>query len=97
MRKSLRSVKRSVKRRSLRSRIKRSKGIPALNQGTLRKFGYGIHKLMKSRRRSLKKAVRKYGRNTVIHKLTAVRTLSRNRSPKNAKIYTKDIKFVQSL
>ena len=87
-----------VKSKALRSKGKKaSVYFPKLKEGTLSRFGYGVHNKMKSRKRSLKKAVKKYSKNVVIKKLNAVRTLSRNTSPKNAKIYTKDIKFVQKL
>jgi len=87
-----------VKSKALRSKGKRATVyFPKLKVGTLSKLGYGVHLKQKSRRKSLKKAIKMYSKNVVIKKLNAVRTLSRNTSPKNAKVYTKDIKFVQKL
>ena len=85
-------------RRSLRGRGKKpSVYFPKLKAGTLRKSGYTVHSPERSRKKSLKKAVKKYGKNLVIKKINAVRVLSKNISPKISKIYTKDLKYVQSL
>jgi len=85
-------------RRSLRSRGKKATVyLPKLKSGTLRKSGYSVHNKQKSRKRSLKKAVKVYGKNVVIKKINAVRILNKNTNPKISDIYTKDLHYVQSL
>lgn len=87
-----------IKSKSLRSKGKKAKiYLPKLKSGSLTKYGYSVSEPQKSRKRSLKKAIKKYGKSGVIKKLNAVRLLTRNTSPKNSKKYTQDINFVQHI
>jgi hypothetical protein len=87
-----------IKSKSLRSRgIKPKRVIRILKRGELSKFGYHLADKKSVRQSALRKAVKEYGAGKVIKKLNAVRTLSKNVAPKNAKRYGRDIKFVQSL
>ncbi len=71
--------------------------LPKLQQGTLTKFGYSSKNSNIKRRTSLKKAVKKYTKPAVIHKLNAISTLTKNTNPTLSKIYKQDMVFVQSL
>ena len=69
------------------------------NKGDLTKYGYkNVRKLSrKKRRESLDKAVKQYGRVTVIRKLGAIRALHYNKDrPLSNKFYS-DLKYVQRL
>lgn len=83
--------------RKLRSRRRSRRVIPKLKKGSLTRYGYSVHKSQKSRHRSLKKALNKYGYSSLVKKLNAVKLLSKNTSPSNSKIYGKDIKYLQSM
>lgn len=87
-----------VRSKSLRSKgIKPKRAIKILTKGALSKFGYHLADKQADRRIALEKAVQEYGSGSVIKKLNAVRTLSKNVAPKNSKRYSRDIKFVQKL
>lgn len=87
-----------VRSKSLRSKgIKPKRAIKILTKGALSKFGYHLSDKQADRRIALEKAVQEYGSGSVIKKLNAVRTLSKNVAPKNSKRYSRDIKFVQKL
>jgi hypothetical protein len=69
------------------------------NKGDLTKYGYkNVRKLSrKKRHESLDKAVKQYGRVTVMRKLSAVRALHYNKDrPLSNKFYS-DLKYVQRL
>jgi len=74
--------------------LESAKVIPPLKKGELTKFGYSTHLSEKERLQSLIKAVKDLSYATVIRKINAVRTLSRN-DPKLNKIYTTDIENLQ--
>ena len=82
-----------VHRSCVKSKALRSKGlrphrvIPKLKSGSLKKFGYHVHESPSKRHIALNKALRAYGMSSLVHKLNAVRVLSRNTSPKNSLIY----------
>ena len=80
--------------RSSRSRSNRV--IPKLRKGSLTKYGYSLKEKAGVRHTALKKAVVAYGYSSVIKKLNAVRTLTKNTNPKNSEIYSKDIKYLQN-
>jgi hypothetical protein len=91
-----RSPRKSSKRRSKRSSKRRSKNvIPPLAKGTLGKYGYSAKISTVKRRAALAKAVKAYGRNTVIRKLNAVKTLQKNKNPKVSSIFSSDMKWIQ--
>ena len=85
------SPRKSSKRRSKR----RSNIIPPLAKGTLGKYGYSAKISTVKRRAALAKAVKAYGRNTVIRKLNAVKTLQKNKNPKVSSIFGSDMKWIQ--
>lgn len=87
-----------VKSRGLRSRgMKPSVYFPKLKGGSLTQYGYSVHNSERSRRGSLRKALKAHGYSKLIKKLNAVRVLSRNTSPKNSAKYARDIKYVQKI
>ena len=89
-----RDAGRSRSSKVLRSRSNRV--IPKLKKGTLTKHGYSTKEKAGIRHAALHKAVNAYGYSTVIKKLNAVRTLTKNTNPKNSEIYSKDIKNLQN-
>ena len=79
-----------VKSKALRSRgIKPQRVLPKLKSGSLTKYGYHVHESKSERHKALKKAVKVYGVSSVIHKLNAIKLLSRNTYPANSKIFNK--------
>jgi hypothetical protein len=85
-----------VKSKGLRSRgLRSNRVIPKLRKGTLSKYGYTIKEKSSERHNALDKAIKAYGYSTVIKKLNAVRTLTKNTFPKNAEVYSNDIKYLQ--
>ena len=87
-----------IRSKALRSKgIRPKKVIKNLTRGALSQFGYHLSDSQPQRRISLEQAVAYYGPGSVIKKLNAVRTLSKNVAPKNSKRYSRDIKFVQKL
>jgi hypothetical protein len=87
-----------VKSKSLRAKKKSPQVyLPKLKQGGLKKYGYAVHDSLKKRHTALKKAIKRYGASKTIKKLNAIRLLTKNTSPKNSKIYAKDLKYVQKL
>jgi hypothetical protein len=85
-----------VKSKSLRAKKKKpAVYLPPLKLGSLKKYGYSVHDSIKKRHTALKKAIKKYGSSSTIKKLNAIRLLTKNTSPKNSKIYEKDLRYVQ--
>jgi hypothetical protein len=90
------SRKVSNKRKKSKSRSKRSRRVSqSLKKGSLKRYGYSVHDSKEDRRKSLKKAVKKYGYSSLIKKLNYVKVLSKSTSPSNSKIYGQDIKYLQ--
>ena len=56
--------------------------------GSLKKFGYSLSKPEKERKRALRKAEKHYGKTETVRKLTALKTLDRNRKKDERKIDT---------
>ncbi len=71
--------------------------LPKLQQGSLTKFGYSSKNSDIIRRNSLKKAVKKYTKPGVIHKLNAISVMTKNTNPALSKIYKADMQYVQHL
>lgn len=71
--------------------------MPKLKKGSLKKYGYSTAGSDKKRHSALKKSLKAYGYSTLIKKLNAVKLLTKNTSPKNSKVYAKDIKWVQKI
>lgn len=69
------------------------------NKGDLTKYGYkNVRKLSrKKRHESLDKAVKKYGRVTVMRKLGAIRALHYNKDRQLSNKFYSDLKYVQTL
>ena len=69
------------------------------NKGDLTKYGYkNVRKLSrKKRHESLDKAVKQYGRVTVIRKLSAIRALHYNKDRQLSNKFYSDLKYVQRL
>ena len=69
--------------------------IGPLHKGDLKQYGYSVKNKASTRRRSLSKAVKRYGQLSVEHKLNAVSVLSKNTSPKHSKTYRADMRWVK--
>lgn len=91
-----RSMKKSMKRskRKSRSRSRSRVRIP-VRKGQLSKHGYGIHKLQKSRHRSLERAAKSEGALSVFRKLNVLVTFNKNVHPELAKKFRKDRDWVK--
>lgn len=66
-----------------------------LKKGLLKKVGYRVTAKTSTRRRAVRKAIRKYGRTSTLRKLNAVSVLTRRTSPAKSKVFRADMKFVQ--
>lgn len=69
--------------------------LPKSQQGSLTKFGYSSKNSNIERHNSLKKAIKKYTKAAVIHKLNAVSIMTKKSNPAVSKIYKSDITWVQ--
>lgn len=69
---------------------------PIKHPGSLKKFGYKLDKPAKEREAALRKAIDANGAVEIIRKLNWVRVISRD-DPKDAKKFTRDMKYVQKL
>jgi hypothetical protein len=69
--------------------------IPPLNAGKLRAYGYSTTIGPTSRRAALRRAMRMYGRNSVLRKLNAVKVLTRNTNPRISAVFGRDLAWVQ--
>ena len=69
-----------------------------LKKGQLIKHGYvNVKKLsLAERKKAIDKAVKEYGRLTVIRKLNILRTLHKNKNPMLSKKHGVDMKYVQT-
>lgn len=72
-------------------------GIGALKRGDLQAVGYSVNRAATSRHAAVKRAVRKYGRNSTIRKLNAIAVYTRRTSPTKSKTFKADMKFAQKL
>ena len=68
--------------------------IGPLDKGTLTKYGYSTKVSEKTRHTALNKAIKATSKGTVIKKLNAVKTLTKNTLPKTSAIFGKDMKYV---
>jgi len=71
------------------------KVITISNKNKLSEQGYSINKNENARYRALLKAVEAYGYLSVLRKLVALRTLTRNSNPEQSEIHDVDIKKLQ--
>lgn len=69
--------------------------IPPLKKGMLKRIGYNVNKSDLSRHRAINKGIKEYSKNTMIRRLNAVSVFLKNSSPKKAKIFKKDMYYVQ--
>lgn len=86
-----------VKKLCIKDQGKKGKGpeiIPKLEKGDLKSFGYSSKNNDKSRHIAINKAVKKYGKDSVIRKLNAVGILTKNTNPKVSLIFHKDMIYV---
>lgn len=72
-------------------------GIGPLKQGELKNVGYSVDRSARARHAAVKRAVKKYGRNSTIRKLNAVAVYTRRTSPVKSKKFKADMKFAQKL
>lgn len=80
-----------------RKRYSRKSRIGALKRGDLQAVGYSVNRAARSRHAAVKRAVRKYGRNSTIRKLNAIAVYTRRTSPTKSKTFKADMKFAQKL
>ena len=71
------------------------KVITISNKNKLSEHGYSIKKSENTRYRALLKAIEDYGYLSVLRKLVALRTLTRNSNPEQSQIHNIDIKKLQ--
>lgn len=71
--------------------------IPIESNGDLKRLGYGARRAVRTRRKSLRSAVRIYGRRRTILKLNALRNLTKRKQPLLSVRYAQDLAFVQRL
>jgi hypothetical protein len=64
-------------------------------KGLLEKYGYSTKKLAAERHSALKKAVKVEGYSKIVHRLSALRTLTKS-NPKLTKKYDRDMKKIQA-
>lgn len=72
-------------------------GIGALKKGELTEVGYSVGNSIKSRHAAVRRAVKRYGRNSTIRKLNAIAVYTRRTSPMSSKKFKADMKFAQKL
>lgn len=68
--------------------------IPKLRKGELSKYGYSSKKSSAERQASLLEASKEYGMKSIIHKLTALYVLNKNKYPARAQIFRDDQQFL---
>jgi hypothetical protein len=68
-----------------------------LKKGSLSKYGYKALSPKRSRQRSLKKALNKYGSSTLIKKLNVLSIYNKNVNPKLSKSVKSDMAYVRKL
>jgi hypothetical protein len=76
---------------------RRTGKIGPLKQGLLKVVGYTVNASEKRRRSAVKRAVKKYGRNSTIRKLNAVAVYTRRRSPVKSMKFKADMKYAQTV
>ena len=79
------------------SRGKGKKIFKNLRVGSLTNLGYSISSPKSSRRRSLKKAVKEYGKSSTIKKLNVIAVYNKRTSPKTTKIAKTDMQYVRDI
>jgi hypothetical protein len=75
--------------------VRRMIGIGPLSTGDLTSFGYSHTKPAAERHEVLDKAVSRYGRASVIRKLSAIATYSKRTAPTRSNTYRTDMHYVQ--
>lgn len=71
--------------------------IGPLRQGSLKQFGYGPKERPTARKRALREAVNKYGKDKVIRKLNAVSVLTKRKQPGHSQTYKTDMHYVERM
>ena len=86
---------RSSKKRLRKTLKRRNKVNIPIKRGLLSKYGYTSKDTTKVRQRSLKRAIKKYGRLSLFRKLNAIYVLQKNRNPRASQIFKKDRDWVK--
>ena len=68
--------------------------IPIKHKGTLTEFGYSSKKSAEDRKRALNRAVKHFGLDEVIRKMTAILVLNKRR-PELERIYKADLRYLE--
>ena len=74
----------------------KGKKLFTLKRGELSKYGYAIKNSQESRRKALKKAMKKFEYATMIRKLNALSILFKNTQPKYYNKLRSDMKWIQN-
>jgi hypothetical protein len=97
MRKSMKKTRKSTKRKSSKKSVRKStgkkyakSGMELVPKGSLVALGYSSKNSAEERKKSLKKAVGKYGKANVVHKLEMLSKLQKKNNPKSAKVFQAD-------
>jgi hypothetical protein len=77
------------------TKTRRRRPITISKKGALRKFGYSTSDSPTKRRRSLRKAAKKYGAVDVVKRLNAICILTKNTAPTRSKKFCSDKRWVQ--
>lgn len=89
-----------IKSSCIRDRGSRGKGkkiIQSLKKGALSQYGYKVKSPKKSRRSSLRKAVKSYGKSSTIKKLNVIGVYNKRSSPSTVKKIKQDMEYVRTL
>jgi len=70
-------------------------GIGPLKKGLLKNMGYDATGSAFLRHRAIDKAVKRYGRNSVIRKFNAIATYTKRTVPSRSKTYRTDMHYIQ--
>ena len=74
---------------------RKSKGIGPLKEGLLSSTGYSVKKPLKTRRRTLRKLVKKEGALKAFQQLNAVAIYNKNSAPTKSKTFKRDRNWVR--
>lgn len=85
----------SFKKTKVSKKSSKRKGIPKLEKGTLRKYGYNSSDLASQRREALDRAVSDWNYSGVVHKLNAIRVLQKNTNPVLSRKFHSDMLWLK--
>jgi hypothetical protein len=78
-----------------KGRRTRKNRIGPLKKGLLTRLGYRVTAKAKTRRQTVDRAVKKYGKLSTLRKLNAVAVYTRRTSPVKSRKFKSDVKYVQ--